>query len=88
MESQNDTPNAEVPATETVKKKMGRPRIHPIKPAKDKKLSLYWRTVRHTLDSITARTLKQYLYALLVSPSLAVKVATPYTLDVIRTVLY
>ena len=41
MESQNDTPNAEVPATETVKKKMGRPRIHPLKPAKDKKLSLY-----------------------------------------------
>ena len=41
MESQNDTPNAEVPDIETGKKKMGRPRIHLIKPAKDKKLSLY-----------------------------------------------
>ena len=42
MEMQNDTQNeavAEEP--EQVKKKMGRPRIHPMKPPKEKKSSLY-----------------------------------------------
>ena len=42
MEMQNETENEPVvEELEPVKKKMGRPRIHPIKPAKDKKLSLY-----------------------------------------------
>ena len=42
MEMQNDTQNeAVVEEPEQVKKKMGRPRIHPMKPPKEKKSSLY-----------------------------------------------
>ena len=38
MEMQNDTQNeAVVEEPEQVKKKMGRPRIHPMKPPKEKK---------------------------------------------------
>ena len=42
MEKQNDTQNeGVVEEPEQVKKKMGRPRIHPMKPPKEKKPSLY-----------------------------------------------
>ena len=42
MEMQNDTQNeVVVEEPEQVKKKMGRPRIHPMKPPKEKKPSLY-----------------------------------------------
>ena len=42
MEMQNDTPNEPVVEEALpIKKKMGRPRIHPIKPPKAKKLSSY-----------------------------------------------
>ena len=42
MEKQSDTQNeAVVEEPVQVKKKMGRPRIHPMKPPKEKKFSLY-----------------------------------------------
>ena len=41
MEMQSDTQNNVALETEPVKKKMGRPRIHPVKPPKEKKYSSY-----------------------------------------------
>ena len=42
MEMQNNTQNETVvEELEQVKKKMGRPRIHPMKPPKEKRPSLY-----------------------------------------------
>ena len=41
MEMQNDTQKDVIDVCEPMKKKMGRPRIHPIKPPREKKYSLY-----------------------------------------------
>ena len=41
MEMQSDTQNNVALETEPVKKKMGRPRIHPVKPPKENKYSWY-----------------------------------------------
>ena len=41
MEMQSETQQDLIDVCEPVKKKMGRPRIHPIKPPKEKKYSLY-----------------------------------------------
>ena len=41
MEMQNDTQTEVVCGCEPIKKKMGRPRTHPLKPPKEKKYSLY-----------------------------------------------
>ena len=86
MEKQTDTQyEAVVEEPEQVKKKMGRPRIHPMKPPKESP-HCFQMTLKLILGSITACTRKQYSYVLLATQNSRVKAATPYMQELLTVV--
>ena len=87
MEMQNETENeVVVEEPEQVKKKMGRPRIHPMKPPQEKKPSIYLDDRKAYFREYYSMHTKKVLICPTCNSEFACKAATPYTAEPIKAV--